>query len=527
MQPVLTLFAIPIDAHSLAYGLHSKLVIHRDVKANPASSSHMLQVVIRRLAPSAASSASHGTSANPRIYLHLLCLWSTQRHRLLGLGKDVARNQVRGGSKSPDLDLSSSSSHAASTSTSTSNDGADALDGVERAPDAGPWPAPFHAASYALVWCAYIPRAHTASFAPHSSSSTLTSSSSKKPWWPLPSIGGMCLGGTRGWTSDSGWGRMLTTSQSLHWRFTFPSSALRFVFLSLRPAFKRPGAYISFLGTPTLSRSRQRVRAGLSPSLRCFMDGLDAATRAELGWGAVLIFDFLIYSPPTFLAFAFSRARASGAQAFAKGACAFNGISDSFRAGDRLRAADDAHEFRRPMFHLGGQNVFYNRDDAGERGLAAMTVVQKVVYTWPGQLCGFLFLLLYISSYPLEKHPRDRTTLLPLLRTFGGNFESDGRSTGTLDIKTVQCDTTAQTCTLEVPTPGFAHVFLTDDGAAGRQRATRQSPTANPSLLATSNDYRMSESSSQARGSLPAPPRARRRSGRVPLWVQWRSARLG
>ncbi|KAJ7813764.1 hypothetical protein B0H13DRAFT_2382214 [Mycena leptocephala] len=178
------------------------------------------------------------------------------------------------------------------------------------------------------------------------------------------------------------------------------------------------------------------------------------------------------------------------------GACAFNGISDSFRAGDRLRAADDAHEFRRPMFHLGGQNVFYNRGDAGDRGLAAMTVVQKVVYTWPGQ-------------------------------TFGGNFESDGRSTSTLDIKTVQCDTTAQTCTIDVPTPGFALVFLTDDGAAGRQRAKRQSPTANPSLLATSNDYRMSESNSQARGSLPAPPRARRRSGRVPLWVQWRSARLG
>ncbi|KAJ7833569.1 hypothetical protein B0H13DRAFT_1914506 [Mycena leptocephala] len=126
------------------------------------------------------------------------------------------------------------------------------------------------------------------------------------------------------------------------------------------------------------------------------------------------------------------------------GACTFNGISDSFRAGDRLRAADDAHEFRPPMFHLGGQNVFYNRDDAGERGLAAMTVVQKVVYTWPGQ-------------------------------TFGGNFESDGRSTGTLDIKTVQCDMTAQTCTIEVPTPGFALVFLTDDGAAGRQRAKRQS----------------------------------------------------
>jgi hypothetical protein len=32
-----------------------------------------------------------------------------------------------------------------------------------------------------------------------------------------------------------------------------------------------------------------------------------------------------------------------------------------------------------------------------------------------------------------------------------------------LDIKTVQCDTTAQTCTIEVPAPGFALVFLTDD----------------------------------------------------------------
>jgi hypothetical protein len=31
---------------------------------------------------------------------------------------------------------------------------------------------------------------------------------------------------------------------------------------------------------------------------------------------------------------------------------------------------------------------------------------------------------------------------------------------GTLDIE----DTTAQTCTIDVPAPGFALVFLTDDG---------------------------------------------------------------
>ncbi|KAJ7100356.1 hypothetical protein C8R44DRAFT_809739 [Mycena epipterygia] len=46
-------------------------------------------------------------------------------------------------------------------------------------------------------------------------SSTSTSTSNKEKWWPLPSIGGMGMGGTKGWTSDSGWGCMLRTSQSL------------------------------------------------------------------------------------------------------------------------------------------------------------------------------------------------------------------------------------------------------------------------------------------------------------------------
>ncbi|KAJ7834157.1 glycoside hydrolase family 79 protein [Mycena leptocephala] len=114
--------------------------------------------------------------------------------------------------------------------------------------------------------------------------------------------------------------------------------------------------------------------------------------------------------------------------------------------------------------------------------LAATTVVQKGGYTWAGQ-------------------------------TFGGNFESDGRPTGTLDIKTVQCDTTAQTCTIDVPAPGFALVFLTDDGdiadsgkggvgeaggatmtfATTERTKTRNTATVDPSLLATSNGYRMSE----------------------------------
>ncbi|KAJ6622464.1 hypothetical protein B0H10DRAFT_2431848 [Mycena sp. CBHHK59/15] len=37
----------------------------------------------------------------------------------------------------------------------------------------------------------------------------------KRNGWPLPSIGGMGMGGNKGWTSDSGWGCKLRTSQSL------------------------------------------------------------------------------------------------------------------------------------------------------------------------------------------------------------------------------------------------------------------------------------------------------------------------
>ncbi|KAJ7892427.1 hypothetical protein B0H13DRAFT_2038481 [Mycena leptocephala] len=37
----------------------------------------------------------------------------------------------------------------------------------------------------------------------------------KKNWWPLSTVGSMGMGGTKGWTSDLGWGCILRTSQSL------------------------------------------------------------------------------------------------------------------------------------------------------------------------------------------------------------------------------------------------------------------------------------------------------------------------
>ncbi|KAJ7331318.1 glycoside hydrolase family 79 protein [Mycena albidolilacea] len=106
--------------------------------------------------------------------------------------------------------------------------------------------------------------------------------------------------------------------------------------------------------------------------------------------------------------------------------------------------------------------------------LAATSVVQKGGFTWAGQ-------------------------------TFGGIFESDGRPMGQEDVKTVPCDTTAGTCTIDVPAPGFALVFLTDDaftenkgGPSMTFPTTAQTKTHNtakvdPSILSTSNGYRMSE----------------------------------
>ncbi|KAJ7697058.1 hypothetical protein B0H17DRAFT_1168033 [Mycena rosella] len=102
--------------------------------------------------------------------------------------------------------------------------------------------------------------------------------------------------------------------------------------------------------------------------------------------------------------------------------------------------------------------------------LLAASVSQKGNYTWAGQ-------------------------------TFGGNFESDGRLTGTENVTTVACDTTAQTCSVTVPAPGFALVFLSD-GALTEDRGapsttfattavtqTQNTATVAAAVLATSNGH--------------------------------------
>ncbi|GLB44465.1 putative glycosyl hydrolase family 79 C-terminal beta domain [Lyophyllum shimeji] len=102
--------------------------------------------------------------------------------------------------------------------------------------------------------------------------------------------------------------------------------------------------------------------------------------------------------------------------------------------------------------------------------LLAPSVSQKGNYTWAGQ-------------------------------TFGGIFQSDGRPMGTENVTTVPCDSTTNLCTVRVPAPSYALVFLSDDALAqsdGKAAPsttfstsmftnTRNTATVDPSVLATSN----------------------------------------
>ncbi|KAE9392594.1 hypothetical protein BT96DRAFT_864152 [Gymnopus androsaceus JB14] len=119
--------------------------------------------------------------------------------------------------------------------------------------------------------------------------------------------------------------------------------------------------------------------------------------------------------------------------------------------------------------------------------LTASSVSQKGDYTWAGQ-------------------------------TFGGNFGSDGRLQGTETILTIPCDQTNLVCSVSVPAPGAALVFLTDElteteGAASTTFSTStytktiNTATIDPSVLATSNgrngSYPMGSSSKgSANGAL-------------------------
>ncbi|KAG1807867.1 glycoside hydrolase family 79 protein [Suillus subaureus] len=85
-------------------------------------------------------------------------------------------------------------------------------------------------------------------------------------------------------------------------------------------------------------------------------------------------------------------------------------------------------------------------------------------------------------------------------QTFGGPFTSDGRLNGTLDVQTIPCDQINNVCQVEVPAPGFALVFLTDNALSESDQGPTMTfstttytnlhgptITVDPSVLATSN----------------------------------------
>ncbi|KAF9233183.1 glycoside hydrolase family 79 protein [Melanogaster broomeanus] len=84
-------------------------------------------------------------------------------------------------------------------------------------------------------------------------------------------------------------------------------------------------------------------------------------------------------------------------------------------------------------------------------------------------------------------------------QTFGGTFASDGRPMGPLSIQTIACDTTTSTCTIPLPAPCIALIFLTPGAfsesnptavetfATTAYTKTVNTATMDPSVLATNN----------------------------------------
>jgi hypothetical protein len=99
---------------------------------------------------------------------------------------------------------------------------------------------------------------------------------------------------------------------------------------------------------------------------------------------------------------------------------------------------------------------------------------------------------------PLLLTAGTRARIFSLQQTLGDVEKSDGRLNGTLNVTTINCDQTANTCSIPVPAPAFALVFLTEDALnAVSPTSTVTFPTTavtntnshvyiDPSMLATS-----------------------------------------
>jgi len=105
-------------------------------------------------------------------------------------------------------------------------------------------------------------------------------------------------------------------------------------------------------------------------------------------------------------------------------------------------------------------------------------------------------------KYLLAEHVTSKTNFTWAGQTLGANFKSDGRLQGEENTVNVPCDTAAGTCTVTVPAPGFALVFLNDKAyedstpsgntvtfATTAYTRTVNTATIDPKALETSNGH--------------------------------------
>ena len=106
-------------------------------------------------------------------------------------------------------------------------------------------------------------------------------------------------------------------------------------------------------------------------------------------------------------------------------------------------------------------------------------------------------------KYLLAEHVTSKVNITWAGQTLGTNFKSDGRLRGEETVLNVPCDTTTNTCTVTVPAPGFALVFLNDKAfedstpsgntitfATTARTKTVNTATIDPKALETSNGHR-------------------------------------
>ncbi|KAH9003624.1 hypothetical protein EDB86DRAFT_2888634 [Lactarius hatsudake] len=239
---------------------------------------------------------------------------------------------------------------------------------------------------------------------------------------------------------------------------------------------------------------------------------------------------FAVQNGKSFIMFETNTASCSG----------FPGISNSF--GAALWALDWAltmaySNFTAALFHVGGQNAYYNpftppptNQSTFHQWTVGPVYYSALVVDLTTNINTPIYAV-YENGAPTKVHQRipppspsaagttgqsnatpSQVQVKYLLadsvsakgnftwagQTLGNNFGSDGRLVGTLNVTTVQCDTTANTCAVPVPAPGFALVFLTSDALSAVSPAstvtyptTAQTRTVNtifidPSMLATS-----------------------------------------